>query len=173
MTTQRRLKKSEVLEVRLSHPAKQAFMDRCQDEGRTASEAVRGFIDGYVAGPSKRPSPGRAVHLAAAAAALLACGLAAAPSFARTTASGDFMRLDRDHDGRVSLAEFERTARVQVALAPGPCGWLRTVGLTSAPAEPTLEDRLRLQVMAAAFRQIDADHDGAISLAEYRRYRTS
>ena len=173
MTTQRRLKKSEFLELRLPHPTKQAFMDRCRADGRSASETVRGFIDGYVAGPSKRPPSARATRMATAAAALLACGLAAAPSFARTTASGDFTRLDRDHDGRVSLTEFQRTARVQVALAPGPSGWLRTVGLTSAPAEPPLEDGLRLQVTAAAFRQIDADQDGAISLVEYRRYRSS
>lgn len=173
MTTQRRLKKSEFLEVRLPYPTKRAFMDRCRADGRSASETVRGFIDGYVAGPLKRQSAGRAARLAAAAGALLACGLAAAPSFARTTAAGDFTRLDRDHDGRVSLAEFQRTARVQVALAPGPSGWLRSVGLTSAPAEPPLEDRLKLQVLAAAFRQIDADHDGAINLAEYRRYRSS
>ena len=168
MTAQRRLKKSEFLEVRLPHPTKQAFMDRCRADGRSASEAVRGFIEGYLAGPSAPAPPGRRLRWAAAAAALLACGLAAAPSFARTTVGGDFARLDLDHDGRVSLAEFDRSAAVQVSLAPAPAAWLR---LTPSTSEPTLDKALRREVLAAAFHQIDADRDGEISLAEYHRHR--
>ncbi len=169
MTEHRRLKKSEFLEVRLPHPTKQAFMDRCHGEGRSASEAVRGFIDAYLAGP-RRGAPGRAARLIAAGAALLACGLAAAPSFARPTAGGDFARLDLNHDGRVSLAEFDRAATVRIGVASSG-EWLEKVGLTHAPARVALNDRLRRDVLGAAFAQIDADRDGAISLAEYRRWR--
>ena len=171
MTAPRRLKKSEFLEVRLPYPTKQAFMDRCRAEGRSASETVRAFIDAHLEGRSARRAPGKGTRLAAAAAALMACGLAAAPSFARTTVSADFARLDGDHDGRLSLAEFQRSARVQIALAPAPDAWLRNVGLAAAPAEPVLDIPLRREVTAAAFAQIDADRDGSISLPEYRRFR--
>ena len=171
MCAQHRLKKSEFLEVRLPHPTKQAFMARCRLDGRSASEAVRGFIDGYLSAPSPPASPGRPARLLVAGAALLAFGLAAAPSFARTSVGGDFARLDLDHDGRVSMAEFDRAAAVQVALSPRPAGWLANVGLEPVRAQPALSGALRIQVTAAAFAVVDADRDGGISLAEYRRWR--
>jgi len=43
-------KKSEVLEVRVPYATKDAFMKRCRDDGRTASEEVRRFIDRKIAG---------------------------------------------------------------------------------------------------------------------------
>ena len=43
-----KLKKSESLEIRLPYPTKQAFMARCRDDGRSASDALRAFIDGYL-----------------------------------------------------------------------------------------------------------------------------
>ena len=55
-----RVKKSETLEIRLSYPAKLAFMARCQDEGRSASEALRQFIEGHVDPvkvPRRAPKP--------------------------------------------------------------------------------------------------------------------
>lgn len=45
MNRQRPLKKSETVEIRLPHATKTAFMDKCRTEGRTASEAIRRFID--------------------------------------------------------------------------------------------------------------------------------
>jgi len=168
MTGRPRLKKSEFLEVRLPQPTKQAFMARCRADGRSASEAVRGFIDGYLAARGRRSRwPAR---LIAAGAALLICGLAAAPSFARPTAEGDFSRLDLDHDGRVSLAEFERAASVEIGVGP-TAGWLGRIGLAAAPAGPALDGRLRREVLDAVFARIDADRDGSISLGEYRRWR--
>ncbi len=94
----------------MPHPTKTAFMARCQDEGRTASEAVRGFIDAELTARSRRPRVGL-WHALAAAAAGLAIGAVAAPSLAQTAhAQNDpraaFDRLDRNHDGVVSYAEF-------------------------------------------------------------------
>ena len=172
MGEQRRLKKSEFLEIRLPHPTKQAFMARCRSDGRSASEAVRGFIEGYLEGRSARPGPSPRLRLAAAGAALLVCGLAAAPSFAGASAPADFARMDLNSDGRVSLAEFERASTVEVALAPGAGGWLQKAGLTRAPGRPTtLDPGLSRAVLAAAFREIDADRNGGVSLAEYRHWR--
>ena len=116
MTRQTSPKKSETLEIRLPHPTKTAFMARCRDQGGTASEAVRRFIDGELmqAGPRRtRPAIWQAL---AAAAAGLAIGAVAAPSLAQTAhAQTDarptfdrpaFDRLDRNHDGVVSFKEF-------------------------------------------------------------------
>jgi hypothetical protein len=103
-------KKSETLEVRLPHAAKTAFMARCRDAGRTASEAVRVFIEGEVgAGPARRLLTGWRQALAAAAIGL-ALGAVAAPSIAQTTpgSRAGFDRLDRNHDGVVSFAEYRR-----------------------------------------------------------------
>jgi len=44
-------KKSETIEIRLSHEAKAAFMERCRQERRTASEAIRLLIDNQRVGP--------------------------------------------------------------------------------------------------------------------------
>ena len=48
MTMKRPEKKSETLEVRIPHSKKQAFMEACEHQGITASEAVRTFIDAYL-----------------------------------------------------------------------------------------------------------------------------
>lgn len=127
--TQRAPKKSESLEIRLSHPDKEAFMARCRAEGRSASDALRGFIAGQVARPARKGVRLRYWIVGGLAAAAL--GAVAAPSLAGTgadrqfdamDADGDravsmaeFARLDADRDGRVTLAEFraarERTGR--------------------------------------------------------------
>ena len=113
-----KLKKSESLEIRLPYPTKQAFMARCQDEGRSASEAMRGFIDGYIdPAPKAKAKSASGWKLAAAgsAAALLAAAMAA-PVVARTilqpsAAETEFRKLDVNGDGKLSLAEFERLRR--------------------------------------------------------------
>jgi hypothetical protein len=42
-------KKSETLEIRLSHPTKQAFMARCRAEGCSASQKIRDYIEAEAA----------------------------------------------------------------------------------------------------------------------------
>lgn len=103
-------KKSETIEVRLSHEAKIAFAERCRRERRTVSEAVRFFIESAIeqrplVHRSRRPS--WRMLAAVAAGAVLGMG-AAAPSFARVTETSRaaFDQLDRDHDGMLSFQEF-------------------------------------------------------------------
>ena len=104
-----RLKKSETLEIRLPYPTKLAFMARCRDEGRTASEALRGFIEGAVA--PRRPR-NAARNLIAGALVAAAMGAVALPSLARQAgAAADFARLDTNHDGVISYAEFSAARR--------------------------------------------------------------
>ena len=109
MSAPRKLKKSESLEIRIPHPTKQAFMARCRDEGRSASEALRAFIDGQLDAP--KPAPRRATpwRLIAGAAIVAAMGAAAVPSLARPGLNAaEFTRLDANHDGVLTYAEFQR-----------------------------------------------------------------
>lgn len=107
-------KKSETLEIRIPYESKQAFMARCQDEGVSASEALRGFIEAQVAPPPAlapaRPRYSR-LKVALAAAAALAVGATALPSLAGQVDRNGFERFDLDHDGVVTLAEFARLDR--------------------------------------------------------------
>jgi hypothetical protein len=118
--TQPRVKKSETLELRLSYPAKLAFMARCRDEGRSASEALRLFIEGHVE-PIK-PARRMPQRLIAGALIAAAVGAFALPSLARPSlraqfdsldlaghgaiSLSDLARLDTNHDGKISFEEF-------------------------------------------------------------------
>lgn len=110
MTAGKPPKKSEVLEVRLPYETKTAFMARCRETRRTASEAVRVFIEQELDGKAAKPSRPRGLAWRALAAALagLAVGAVAAPSLARptTTSHTAFDRLDANHDGVLSFEEF-------------------------------------------------------------------
>ena len=153
-------KKSETLEVRLPYAAKQAFMARCQARGATASEAVRAFIEADIG----QPPPSRRLHWIAAAAVAVGFGVMAAPSLARPSLPAEFARLDADHDGRLSPAEFAGSASLQMAVTLGPARLLPVVrGPDALPA-------VRQQLIAAEFARIDMDRDGEISFAEFRRY---
>ena len=75
-------KMCETLEIRLPYEAKRAFMDRCRAEGRSASEALREYIEWYVQPQrSSRISCG-AFRWVAAGLSALAVGATAVPSFA-------------------------------------------------------------------------------------------
>jgi len=101
-------KKSEMLEVRLPYETKVAFMARCRETRRTASEAVRVFIDQELQGRTARPGRSNLVwRVVAAAVAGLAVGAVAAPSLARPLAAhAAFEHLDANHDGVLSREEF-------------------------------------------------------------------
>lgn len=151
-------KKSETLEIRLPHDLKQAFMARCREESRSASEALRGFIEQAVAEPIRpiHRKSGRRLRWAAVGLAAVSLGAVAAPSLARTSLPAQFARLDADHDGRLSLAEFERGASVEIAMGSG------------AAHELTPADRAGL--LRGEFGRIDANRDGEIALDEFRRF---
>jgi len=146
-------KKSETLEIRLPHAQKQAFMARCRSEGRSASEALRAFIEQALDEPRR---PTRRLRWVAVGLAAVSLGAIAAPSLARPSLPAQFARLDANHDGRLSPAEFERGASVQIVVGLGAVR-----NLTPADREGLLRRE---------FGRIDANGDGEIALDEFRRY---
>lgn len=52
-------KKSEMIEVRVSHSQKKALSALCESQGSSLSETVRNLIDGELAGPVRRASENR------------------------------------------------------------------------------------------------------------------
>lgn len=110
MTSEKPLKKNASIEVRLPDESKSAFMDRCRDQGRTASEVIRLFIDDQIA---KRPVSSRQslryvrVAIAGLVGTIFGLGLAA-PSIARSSSDTriEFQKLDRNHDGVIDRGEF-------------------------------------------------------------------
>ena len=98
-------KKSETLEIRLPFSTKERFMARCRDDGRSASEAVRGFIEKEIEGRA-RPARSRVWQILVAAMAGLALGAVAAPSLAKTSGPTAFERLDGNGDGVLTKAEY-------------------------------------------------------------------
>jgi len=109
MTQPRKLKKSESLEIRIPYPTKQAFMARCRDEGRSASEALRGLIDAQLDGPKAPPARRRPWRLIAGALVAAAVGAAAVPSLARPgLRAAEFTALDANHDGVLSFSEYSQ-----------------------------------------------------------------
>jgi hypothetical protein len=103
-------KKNDSIEVRLPDETKAAFRQKCRREGRTASEAVRTFIDEQLeprAGVRRRRRSLWRFGAAVAAGAVLGGGLAA-PSIAASADSSRsaFQALDRDRDGALTYEEF-------------------------------------------------------------------
>jgi hypothetical protein len=92
----------------LSDEAKAAFMERCRRDERTASEAIRLFIDAQIAArpdAGQRRVPAWRMAIAVAFGAALGVGVAA-PSFAHAVQKSAFERLDRNHDGVLTYREF-------------------------------------------------------------------
>ena len=102
------LKKSETGEIRLPHATKTAFMARCRAEGRTASDAIRRFIDAELSQTSATRRAPRLGWRPLLAVAGLALGAVAAPSLAQSSppSRAAFDRMDRNHDGVVSFDEY-------------------------------------------------------------------
>jgi hypothetical protein len=101
-------KKNDSIEIRLPDETKAAFREKCRREGRTASDAVRSFIDEQLEPrrSARRRSLWR-IGAAVAAGAVLGGGLAA-PSIAASGSNtrSAFHALDRDGDGLLTYEEF-------------------------------------------------------------------
>ena len=118
MTDPKAPKKSEMLEVRIPHPTKAAFMDKARAEGRPASQIVRESIDLYLAGGTRsstlrekstlflRKNAKALLLVVSGAVAAIVMSVAISPASARPDLGTAFAALDLNGDGVVSLAEF-------------------------------------------------------------------
>jgi hypothetical protein len=169
-------KKSETLEIRIPYKAKEAFMARCRDEGRTASEALRVFIDQHLDGAPRRrallpqsPAGRRRFRFVVAGVIAAMAGAAALPSLARPSVQTEFQRLDLNGDGAISLPELSRNTAVAADIAIGPSRLTaRGERLTLASTGP--EAAAREALIKLEFSRLDANGDGAVSLAEFQRH---
>lgn len=169
---EREAKKSDSIEVRVPYAVKQAFMARCRAEGRTASEAIRAFVEAEI---EERPArersrlhlmrPVAAAGIAATLAATLVIGpasVSAAPNF-----GPGFSALDRNRDGMISPAEYGDDSRRR----QGPYGCARAELLLPLARESMPEVKgVRPFAVAASdftFAGVDRNKDGRISSAEY------
>jgi hypothetical protein len=103
-------KKNDSIEIRLPDERKAAFREKCRREGRTASDAVRSFIDEQLEPRRSARRRRRAlwrIGAAVAVGAVLGGGLAA-PSIAASGGNtrSAFHALDRDSDGLLTYEEF-------------------------------------------------------------------
>ncbi|MEO1028344.1 MAG: EF-hand domain-containing protein [Pseudomonadota bacterium] len=164
MMKQRKEKKSETLEVRLPHSTKRDFMDACEREGITASQAVRTFIDVYVR-RSKRANlktisqdlamkliknPLKTIGISASA-LFAALAFSAAPSMAD---NDSFATLDKDGDGYITKEDKPAGAIILEHL-----GEIDTNGdgkISEAEfTEGTKGDKIKVKAVT-----IDGDHEG-------------
>ncbi len=172
-------KKSETLEVRVSHPLKTAFADDCRRRGVTVSNAIRDLMEARLARAGRRPwldrsrietmthvftrRPRAAAGSGLAALAALSLGLAA-PS-AANDGRAVFDGLDADHDGFVARAEFVAGVLVEDHTFTVP-----SVG--GAVAQPISRGRLT-SAAHVEFERYDRNEDNRLSFAEFSgRYQS-
>ncbi len=118
MTDRKPLKKSEMLEIRIPHSTKAAFMDKAHAEGRPASQIVRESIDRYLTGGVRPPTIMEKsimfirrnvkplVLFASGTIAAIIISVGISPASAQPDLKAAFAALDFNGDGVVSLAEF-------------------------------------------------------------------
>jgi hypothetical protein len=167
-------KKSETLEIRLSHALKCAFMNRCQTSGLSASETVRDLIEGYLS-PFPKRRWARSIRLLAAAAAALSVGAIAAPSLARPSPQQVFKEMDTRHAGRLCFDDFKAAASVNAEVSLTLQTSVAAYGSFGAkpalhPQGDALSPEVRGAIIRKTFDTIDTDHDGEISFDEFHRY---
>lgn len=181
MTRKRPPKKTESLEVRLSHGVKKAFMARARSRGRTASALVREFIDSYLADTDPRmenrrmlrklTKPAMATSLVASAVALHLVAPTAASAAPDLKAL--FERLDRNHDGQLSAEEFvlREPEGILSAMQGVDLGNMMTLmiahhsGVDHAVHGPLPEETVKR--MREGFAHQDRDGDGTVSFGEF------
>ncbi len=164
-------KKSESLELRISHEAKTAFMRRCHAEGRSASDVIRQLIAAHASEKSsKRDTSTREWRLymsnlfktpPVVVGLSLVGAVAALALMSGASASADpaqaFSAIDTDRDAFISLPEYLRAAEPVAALAISQDGDQATV-LTPQRAR---------QLLLMDYRAYDQDNDGRVSAHEF------
>jgi hypothetical protein len=169
--TLREPKKTETLEVRVSHETKTAFMAACAARGVSASNVLRACIARHVAAVDRAPhrwmkelamlsKSSRRRPVLAATCGAAAIGIAAAALVAPAHAAIDprvaavFDWMDADNDGGIDAGEFGTTN--EAAPASGPVAIEMTSRMPPRPRETRAE----------LFRRLDGDRNGKLTADE-------
>lgn len=128
--------------------------------------------------PERRPpdcSPARAAPWAGLSDALrvwgcavvLCCGSAAPALAAGVSSSGDYLaRMDQDHDGRITLAEYQDWMSYAFdAMDADHDGVLTRAEQPGARGESITREAHRARI-ARVFARLDRNHDGTLDAAE-------
>lgn len=161
---QRKEKKSESLEVRLPHSTKRDFMEACEREGITASQAVRTFIDVYVRRSKRAKLKTICQDLAmnliknpVKSAGISLAALAAAFAFSATPSMADddsFAVLDKDGDGYIT--EADKPAGAVILEHLGKIDTDEDGKISRAEfAEGTKGDKIKVKAV-----KLDGEHEG-------------
>ena len=176
MSGRRRPKKSETVEVRLSHDVKSALMEKARGEGRSASEVIRASIDCYLAEQPKETRPmistlwKPAAAIGATAIAAMWAAIAPAPLHAKPDLKAVFQAIDVNRDGTISRDEFVQHAsnpavqKLHAEQKGGMHAAMAAMHGQKAHERPS-EDALR-----GHFSKIDADSNGSVTFAEFRTF---
>jgi Ca2+-binding EF-hand superfamily protein len=180
MTERREPKKSETLEVRLTHEAKLALMRKAQAEGRSASDVVRDCIGAYLV---DQPKEARSMFITAwkpaaalgvAAVALFWSTLGAGPAFAGPDLKSVFESFDRNKDGAITFEEFrgghsDNLVSVHskvVGQNPGPI----MIPLHGHPQLAAHGAKAPPNLLQGDFARQDKDGNGSVSYSEFEQF---
>jgi predicted transcriptional regulator len=176
MNGPREPKKSESFEVRLSHDAKRALMEKARIEGRSASEVIRTSIDTYLAEQRKEDRSmfvtlwKPAAAIGAATIAILWTALAPTAVQARPDLKAIFQTLDGDRNGAVTLDEFLKHAAdpaIAKAHHDHMSGMSEGMAATHAKFHGT---QVTQPMLRAHFAHLDANSDGSVTFAEFKAF---
>ncbi len=167
--TKREPKKTELIEFRISHEAKSAFLDHCRQDDRSASEVIRDLMRDHVVAPSKRDQQRKEWKSDMTAllkkhpistSAICAMSLLGMSAIA-TTASADpaqaFAAIDTDRDGSISLSEYITASEPVAALSMDPDGTdVRVLSREDARS-----------LLRRDYRAYDSNDDGKVDEREF------
>ncbi|MEM6488983.1 MAG: EF-hand domain-containing protein [Pseudomonadota bacterium] len=164
-------KKTESIEIRLSPELKAQLAARCQAEGRSMSDTVRGLIESQVqgagvpnpdTGDDKMIFPSRKGAVRAAFLALPVVALGAAYGLSADTSAPapaeirvQFTEIDRDMNGAIDAPEYARFLTAVDAFEPEPdCAAMGE----PCTVEAWAEDKVG---------RVDSDGDGRVGFDEF------
>lgn len=198
--TKREPKKTELIEFRISHEAKSAFLDQCKRDDRSASEVIRDLMRDHVDAPSKRDQqrkewkPDMTALLrkhpisTSAICALSLFGMSAVATTASADPAQAFAAIDTNGNGSISLDEYITASEPVAALAMDSDGsdvrvlsredakWLlhRDYRAYDSNGDGKVDEREfmpRFDITTRiSFYAIDVDGDGTLTLNELKSF---
>lgn len=169
MMTKREPKKTELIEFRISHEAKSAFLDQCKRDDRSASEVIRELMQGHVGDHSERVQqrkewkPDMTALLkkhpisTSALCVMSLFGMSAVATTATADPAQAFAAIDTNRDSYLSLEEYITASEPVAAL---------TMDLDGSDARVLSSDEAR-RLLARDYLAYDSNNDGKVDEREF------